>query len=1707
MSSVEDRVVAMKFDYRQFAEGALRTIAMLGKLKAALDMGKQQRSLADLSAESKRFNMGNLGTQVEGVSAKFLALATIGVTALTRITNAAIDTGLAMGKSLTIAPVSSGFGEYELKLGSIQTIMAGSGEDLQTVNKYLGELNQYADRTIYSFANMTQNIGKFTNAGVSLKDSVAAIQGIANVAAISGANAEEASRAMYNFAQALSSGSVKLLDWKSIELANMGTVEFKQQLIDAAVAMGTLTKTSDGYKTKAGNVLTATKGFNESLADQWLQTKVLTNTLKDYADETTKIGKRATAAAQDVKTFSQLIDTLREAAGSGWAETWELVFGNFDESKALWTRANNFFSTMIGNSADARNHILKDWKELGGRNQLIEGFVQAGKAIAGVLGPIRDAFHDIFPPQNAATLYALTVRFREFMEALTPSEQTMENIKRTARGVFALFDIGRMIVKGVVGVFTDLFTAFSNGDGGFLNFTGSVGDLIVKIRDALKYGEGFNKFFEVLGKLIAKPAKAMGEFLGLMGDVFSPDNNNVIGGTADSIDRLVDAMSPLERLTVGIDKGWDIFLAALGNVGDWIRKFVPKISDASASIASAFEQAFTGQNFDRTLDAINTGLLGVLTLTFRQFLSKGINFDVGGGMLEGVGGMLDMLTGHMQAMTQQVKAKTLLMIAGAIAVLTGSVVILSLIDSEALAKSLGAMVATFAMLLTSMLIITKMTGLGGFAKIPAVATALVLLSGAILILSVALKIMATMSWEEMAKGLLTLAATLGILVAAALPLSKMKGSFVRIAISIGILAGSLLILAGALKAFATMSWEEMGKGMTALAGSLVIIAGAMRLMPKSLPLTAAGLVLLGIGMTSIAGAMKIFATMSWEEMGKGFTGVAGGIAAIALAMKLMPLTLPITAAGLVLIGIALAEIGGAMKIFAMMNWEEIGKGIAVVAATLLSIALAVNLMPVTLPIIAAGILILATALAVLTPVLIAMGNMSWGEIIKAFVTLTGVFVLLAGAALLLTPVIGVLAALGAVIALIGLGIGAAGAGILAFTLALSALVAMGTAGVTILTAVIGAIIELIPAFIENFAEGLIRLVEVIGNNTPRIVAAMVKIMIAILDAVIKTAPKMGEAFVVLLDTGLKVLVAAIPKMVNAGIDLILGVLRGIRDRIGEMATVVTEIIAEFIKAWGKNVPTIIDAGIQAMIDFINGLANSIRSHSGEVGSAIQNLTDAFVDLGKQVVQGFIKGLADSVGLGKIADAAGGLVSAAEGGVKLVGKIFSPSRLFMQLGKYLNQGFALGLRDTADIQDALNKMKELIKGTRDDVNEEIEKQKKKIEDLNSRTRTKANSAGIDKGLAEANKALKEAEALKKRITATNKLYNQGLKDEKNKLLALSVQYEDVTKRLEAANDALEDATRQRDDFQKSIHDQFFDLPEIDEEQTLDKYSDSIRDATAKNLKFQATLQKLRELGLDDLTYKKFLEEGVGAQTFLDDLLAAGKTQVDEIDRITAELDKSAQGLGVQTSRELYQAGVNAAQGIVDGLASQQLVIEGQMDKIAKAMVASIKKQLGIKSPSKVFEEIAKFSMDGLSGGFKKFGDMGVLAAADVGDLAMQAMKDSLAQLSDILPTEIDADPTIRPVLDLSEFQRSAAQIGNILAPRDVKVNVSYNQASVLALETAATKKAQDEFIEQALVQGDTLQYIQNNYSPKALTDAEIYRQTKNQLSVVKGALPK
>ena len=399
---VDERVVEMRFNNKDFEQNVKTSMSTLDKLKQKLNLKGASKGFEELGDASKKVNMNALGRSVDVVSAKFSALQVMGVTALANITNSVVNSAKAMISAITIDPVRDGLTEYETQMNAIQTILANTqkeGTDVERVNAALRELNTYADKTIYNFTEMTRNIGTFTAAGVKLDDSVSAIKGIANLAAVSGSNSQQASTAMYQLSQALASGTVKLMDWNSVVNAGMGGQVFQDAL----------TRTSEHLQTGAKAAIEANGSFRESLSTGWLTTEVLTQTLDQFAtaaetqeeyqaavkkfveqgytkEEATQMAdmaKTANDAATKVKTFRQLIDTLKEAMGSGWTTSWQLIIGDFEEAKEMWSNVSDFFSNIINNVSDFRNDVLK--------SALGKGFTELADKITGVTEPVNKA--------------------------------------------------------------------------------------------------------------------------------------------------------------------------------------------------------------------------------------------------------------------------------------------------------------------------------------------------------------------------------------------------------------------------------------------------------------------------------------------------------------------------------------------------------------------------------------------------------------------------------------------------------------------------------------------------------------------------------------------------------------------------------------------------------------------------------------------------------------------------------------------------------------------------------------------------------------------------------------------------------------------------------------------------------------------------------------------------------------------------------------------------------------------------------------------------------------------------------------------------------------------------------------------------------------------------------------------------------------------
>ena len=679
-TTVDERVVEMRFDNKHFESNVATSMSTLDKLKQKLNLSGASKGLEDIDKASKKVNMSGLGGAVESVSAKFSALEVMGVTALANITNSAVNAGKRIVSALTIDPVMSGFREYETQINSVQTILANTsskGTTIDDVTAALDELNKYADLTIYNFTEMTRNIGTFTAAGIDLDTSVNAIQGIANLAAVSGSTSQQASVAMYQLSQALASGTVKLMDWNSVVNAGMGGEVFQNALKETSRLLGT----------GADAAIKASGSFRESLSKGWLTAEVLTETLKkfttsganEYVAEYTglsvdaveaaldnakaqygeaeaiekaaealanKSGKNkdeiksvlqmaqtATDAATKVKTFSQLWDVMKEAAQSGWAKTWQIIIGDFEEAKALLTPLSDFFTGVINKMSDWRNNLLE--------SALGKGFVSLGEKITGVLKPAQKAVETVSKVTSAITDLDGIVnkvihgdfgngadRVNALTEAGINYYRVQNKVNETLNNGFRYTDEQIEAQDKLLGIQQEMVETTKSGTEATVEITDAQKDQIknlIKLSDAELKAKGYTdeqiEAFRELRNTAEKLGIPLNEFI---------DNMDEINGRWLLINSFKNAGKALLQVFKSIGEAWrGIFEPIQANqifdVIAAVHKFTASLipsEDAAKNLTRTFKGLFA------VLDIVRTILGGGIRIVFKVLSSILSAFDL-----------------------------------------------------------------------------------------------------------------------------------------------------------------------------------------------------------------------------------------------------------------------------------------------------------------------------------------------------------------------------------------------------------------------------------------------------------------------------------------------------------------------------------------------------------------------------------------------------------------------------------------------------------------------------------------------------------------------------------------------------------------------------------------------------------------------------------------------------------------------------------------------------------------------------------------------------------------------------------------------------------------------------------------------------------------------------------------------------------------------
>lgn len=1003
-TTIDERVVEMRFDNKQFESNVQTSLSTLDRLKKSLNLSGAAKGFDEIDSASKKVNMNGLANAVESVRLKFSALEVMAVTALANITNSALNAGKRIVSALTIDPIKTGFQEYETQIGAVQTILANTqheGTNLQQVNRALDELNTYADKTIYNFTEMTRNIGTFTAAGVNLQTSVDSIKGIANLAAVSGSTSQQASTAMYQLSQALAAGKVSLMDWNSVVNAGMGGKVFQDALV----------RTSELLGTGAKNAINMYGSFRESLTKgEWLTTEVLTETLKQFAGayseadliqqgfsesqakEIAQMAKTAEEAATKVKTFTQLWDTLKESAQSGWTATWEILIGDFEEAKDLLSEVSETIGNVIGEAAQARNDLLSGglssgWKQLLNQGIADEaGYIESIQEVArksgdafdkmvadsdnfsdalkkglqeGVISSdtLSDAVHNLrdkmtgmsqeerkaagYTSEMVEQIEKLdeglkngSVSMDEFTEKiLKPSgrENLIQSIWNAAKGLMS-------VIAPIKEAFRDIFPPMTSEQ--LYAFTEALRNLTERMKLSETTSENLKRTFkglfavlDIIKQAVTAVFNAVGSLLGGVGDLGA----GILGVTGTFGDWLV-------KLDEFIKQG-DVFNKVLGTIVSVIKTVATAIRDFVKVVAEKI--AFPGfELFHSLLERLHTRMSQIGDAAGGMKSSVSSAFEAMGNALANCQFMQ-----LLQAIWDAVKA-----IAGGIADAMGKVGS-SLIDSIGNADFSG--------------VIDLLNGI----SFGAIAVGITKFVGAI-----KEQLDSIGSIKESFIGILD--SVRGCFEAYQSQLQP--GTLLKIASAIAILVASLVAL----------SLIDSAKLSAALGAITVLFADLMASMAvfNKISGQASGVIRSTTAMLAIstsvlilASALKKLGDLDAKQLATGLTGVVGLTATMIVAAKSLSKGGPTIIKGasqMAIFAAAIKILASACEDLSALDWEELAKGLVGVGVLLAEVSLFMNTakfsgQSVTT---ATGIVILSGAIKILESACEDFAQMNWGEI-------------------------------------------------------------------------------------------------------------------------------------------------------------------------------------------------------------------------------------------------------------------------------------------------------------------------------------------------------------------------------------------------------------------------------------------------------------------------------------------------------------------------------------------------------------------------------------------------------------------------------------------------------------------------------------------------------------------------------------------------------
>lgn len=1719
---IENRIVRMIFDNATFKKAAAETKGSLDGVNQAISNAGKNAGLLDL------------GKGMDAIAVKAGKMQVAVLTAVGTVANKATNAALGALNSLTFAPMKQGFLEYEALLTKQNVIMNSTGESAGKVKKILTELNKYSDDTIYSFSDMTSAVTKFTNAGITLPKSVTAIKGIANAAAFAGASSEEAGRAMYAFSQSMGLGFVGLQDWMQIENANMGTVKFKQKIIDAGVALGTLTKKGKMYITSTGKAVSATKGWRDGLQEKWATTQVLTKALSAYSDQTTKFGRRAQQAATEVRTFSAFMGTLRESIGSGWASVFTELFGGLEESTKMWTGLSGAIGGVVKSFFDFIATSLRVWREMGGAQKVMTGFKNILSPFIAIFKAIGDAWRKVFPKSSTgagSALYGLSYGFELLTKPLLWLSKLILLLTHPLALFFQLIKFGVGIIKGAAGYVADFvkkiwnmisFKAPSAGDlwSYIKSVAKAIRDAIVDVVNLIKKGESLQDAFANFEFKWPKPPEFKVQKLGGAGGWFK----GLFGGNKEQsaetkelqtagLSRLKllqqgkltpekitdeDGISNIRQLEGGLGRLKSTVTTSIANVRQLEGGFLGLGTATGGSIANV-------RQLERGVDSLNPTL------------------DTGTANARQLEGETSRLEGTLT--TVQEKGRSFMDVLKGIG--TWLKTVITGITGEDITTSLNfAVLATLGLVFAKVLYsIYKMfknfsnigagigDALGGigdaFSSFQTAARAKLILNIgiAIGILALSLWLLSTIPEDKMQtalQGLAGVIAALGIvLIIFTKTLTKLGPGAVlqmyALGFAITAIGLGLLLMATAMLIMKKVGFKDLLKGLI----TLIVVFAALNVLGKlantgAKNMLAAGLAMIamGIALVILAGAMLLFKLVNPSDMVKAGLALLAFTAALVILSVVPPGVLLGVAVAMVSMSYSLLILAAALLIFALVKWSAIAK------ASVVLLVLAAALIVITLfgggPVGATGLIALAVGVLILAAAMMIFNKVSWNAVAKGAVALV---ILIAALALLFVvlffaaPLVPLLVALGYGFAAMAIGLAllitALAVGLPLIAAGAAAFAVIGTAAVAAIAAFLQALAHEAPVMkkaalkiFQVFCDGIVESIPIILDTIRRVLRAIWDFFAG--PPAAEPGKAGGDSIMRSLQ---KKLQEWTPKILEEAEKLMKAFMKRLEENADNIAATAVSLIVSLINGIASQADEVADAGMNLLISMIEGIDNAIRSRSGELGEAISSAIGALVILGEDLVEGLGEGIGAA---GRsLATSPVRLFSAIVRGVVQGGNdeadTGSPSKKMIKLGKFMVMGLTVGIQSGAAA--AILAVTSLVKGQIATARSYISGYVQKLDQQVIASRAKAEGLAKDAELA--NRAADRASELAQKTEKNKKddKVAEAQKEAAEKLSEAAEKQNAASEKMQEKADKAREAADRKAEYEKASTLEKAKMRSEDAQRQIDD-AKAAEERAAKDLANARALEKAAKSGKFSKSESKELAEEA------EELRKSAKKNVElSNDLIKAAKKSASDALALQK-----KAGAEAAAEF-----EKQYKAEAEADAKVDAFEKLTDAQKAV-SRRKSAANLAEWSKKNLANA-KKLAYTDLEAANEMAQKANEQADQAREYLKEAEGYEKavaeEKAAVAKEIADKAEEDRKQAEEDakyvrpvNIPITGTTSVDVTASDAAALAFQNYADLYSTSSA---AAAAGQSVQFNQYNTSPEALSPTEVYRQTNNLLT--------